>query len=225
MFYNSYFHFYVTIIAAFATIGGIFFALYQWISINKNNKRAIVNAIFEEIKMNLYVRSDNFFPQLRPKHYRFLYNELEKLKDSDFYPNPTDSEEVKKYLFKGLDMDINDDSLIWEPPYATLRYNAIEKALTSGVHRRQLKSRIYINIGRLYYSLRRDEGLIERFNKSEPFNVEKGKLWKKTGVRLNYLIWTHFRLCFLLVDLVITYPEGFFSDKNEFHKIKNAIYS
>jgi len=46
---------------------------------------------------------------------------------------------------------------------------------------------------------------------------------KNSGIKLEYLIWSHFRLYFTLLDLVLTYKLSFFSDRSEVLRIKNIV--
>jgi hypothetical protein len=218
----------VGLIASIATVVGLGVAIWQYLAIIYKQKRAYLNAIFDEIKINLDIRRGTFFPIELANDYSKLSAQLiNRRKDSAFfgYDNPTDSSATEAMLYQMLNFTLNPkaDGLPYANEYLPISNYAIKTALGSGLAHRLLPDRIVLNLGHLSYAIDRDTFRLKNFNDNvlKPMAIPAaGTPVPTMGFRTDYIDWVHFRSYFLLIDMVMTFGRKNFVDKTEYDRIK-----
>lgn len=189
---------------------------------------------YPENKLKIIVQEKvKEFKKILSKTDKMGINDFFDLKQTDFYPNPSDD----PYLLP----DTKEAKIFFEnfyPNFIKMKREAIlmpyqlfaiENAMKSGtiwnlIGRRQAK-----NLGHLYYSLQRMNIHKQRFSENKyPENwhkeyCQKLKLKRRCGfdqLIYEYWFWVHYRLWFLYIDLILCTPEKYIHNENV-EEIKN----
>lgn len=195
------------------TVVTLVLAFLQWQKNEKFQRIADVNGLLEELRYNINVLGGLFFTMDEKKFYTKLNFILKNLNKTLTYPNPSDSDEIKIYFFKLIDIKKYDEEFTSTGfQLVKLRNDFITSAISSKSYFNLEKSRIFMNLSHLNYSLMRYNIGIDAFN-TKKINFNK--------LQQEYIIWLHFRLHFMLIDLINQVSEFDFIDKEFIIKIKN----
>jgi hypothetical protein len=210
----------VNLVASIATVVGLGVAIWQYLSAISKQEKAYLNAIFDEIKINLRIRRREFFPAENESYYSQLYEtRLKGLPKDSEYENPTDGypgDQKRKELYAVLEIDPLADDLLNRYHLPISNY-AIKSVLANGFVYGLLPARIIINLGHLNYAIDRNNIRLKDFNK---LVSDKGLMVKSGGFLADYLDWVHFRSYFIMMDMVTSFGERSFVDKREYRRIK-----
>lgn len=197
------------------------FAVFSWWWARWNNKRALVNALFDEIRHNISLTA-YFIDGPRSADWKFLNEEIAKLGPNDVYPNPNDNDETLARLYErsfkhGPVFELTDCMKM-----LTMRNNCIESSLTSGVAINLLPYRIFRNLGHLDFSIRRFNGQVDAFNGWVSGGASLADVNTQfVHLRNEYKRWTHYRLFFMLIELARSVPTRYFYDRVAIDEILN----
>ena len=209
--------------APLATTLVLLFAIYQYVQVSRRNKIAMINSLFEAIKHNLSIRRRGLFFSDEPLSVAALGQIIKSLGKNDFYPNPTDSAEMRRRLYEAIGY-VDDDRLEYATKYMPLLVGSVRTAFESGYAHRILTKRIVLNLGHLHFGLERNNITLQSFNQLLS-NVVPSRDVLSGGFKDDYMKWVHFRQYFMLLDLVLSYPGKYFSDEKEYMRLKEAIDS
>lgn len=210
----------IKVVGSAATITGliwaIFWAIFGWNKNAFNRKKALVNALLQELRHNLSINENIFFKDPSSVELRYLYCRLDSLKKHDNYPNPTDGLELKHGYLRKNTFTWRAKGFPRSPLYfVSLEDQAKSRIVGSGEAIGLISDRIILNLGHLHYSVDRHN------NNVSGFNSEVDKLPKDTPmpaqfefVYQEYMNWTHYRLYFLMLDLLDSVPIKYFIDDN-----------
>ena len=115
--------------------------------------------------------------------------------------------------------------------YVNYQTPAIEKALASGVIWNLIGKRPAMNLGHLYYSLKRLNLQKRRFAEGKLPNNWEREWYKELGLKktthihqliFEYWRWVHFRLWFLYLDIALTSSKGYIYH-NDIYNIKSKF--
>lgn len=203
---------------SFLTIGGIVLAISQWMYNISVRQKTDLNGLLEEIHHNFNILG-NFFLRYENESLFFakIYQILPK-QNGLVYPNP-DNPNFNKEFFKDC-IQMQNSFPILPHKIFYLRKSFIEKAITSDNIFSLTKHRVFINLGHLYYSISRHNLNIEKYNS---INDNERKVKYLKNIRDEYYTWLHFRLSFILVDLIMNTNEKHFIDKEYVQYIKSHI--
>ena len=206
----------VTLFLSLITLSTLFLVFYQWRKDNKAQKLTDINLLFEELRHNINILNSIFVTYDRKIFYSFIANQLLTLAPRGIYPNPTDSDEQKKNLFNYVKRTDNfkKSNNIFSP-----RNNYIQNAITSKNIFNLNNQRIFLNLGHLDYSIKRHNYNIEQYNQL----TGNDKSNKYEVIQFEYIMWLHFRLHFMFVDLIINTPKSYFVDRDFINIIKEEI--
>jgi hypothetical protein len=201
----------------------------KWETEENNEVIAMVNALLEELHINFRITKSLFLKEMDWKAHYWLFCKLFD-KNNMEYPNPTDdfnetrNKTMRMYsIFFKCEHPKEEGLVDWEqwlehyqnkctyikyynkPQswfFVTLRTNALENILGSG-HFFALnipnRDRLFINIGQLHYSIQQRYNLyiknIDNIKKNDTTNFNNFAIKE-------YLLWTHFRLVFLILDIL-----------------------
>ncbi|KQC09657.1 MAG: hypothetical protein APR54_12565 [Candidatus Cloacimonas sp. SDB] len=206
---------------------GFFWGIFQWYWINRNEKIAIINALFVELKLNLNIR-ESFLNSNKAKKNEILlfinlYNILKNLNDDSYYPNPTDSDVIRDKLFDIVNYSNLNREIATNQYFFPLQNDIILNMLKSGKIKLYIKNRIFINLKDIFYSINRDKFNINMLNKE--IHNEKAFIEKidASSFYNEYFKWVFFRMMFLYIDLLTSYPINYFADKKEYKRVHNII--
>ncbi|MCJ7542629.1 MAG: hypothetical protein MUO88_23515 [Desulfobacterales bacterium] len=203
----------VYLFVALATITSIMIAYSQWLYEINFQRKSDINGLLEELRHNVNIMGDLFVNYNPDEFYPALFNEIERMGENKIYPNPSDSKEREGQLFKLISF-INVKVNFGLMP---LRNNFIENAISSKNIFSLSNNRIFLNLGHLHYSINRHNYYIKNFN-SDP-NPEPNQ--KEFGmIKEEYARWLHFRLHFMLADLILNTKTDDFIDKEYINRIK-----
>jgi len=213
----------LSIIASITTVIALGIALWQYCAVRSVQKKAFLNAIFDEIKHNLNIRRSLFFNIESNVEYSKLNKLMDDLPMNAAYDNPTDSQKKKFELYKMLNIDPSNDLLPYATKYLPINNNSIKTALSSGLAHRLLPDRIILNLGHLNYAIDRNRIRLESFNDLlDKMNIPpSGTMVPTMGFLSDYLDWVHFRTYFVLIDMVYSFKRREFVDKSEYDRIKS----
>lgn len=201
---------------SFLTIGGIIIAITQWMYNISVRRGTDLNGLLEEIHHNFNISGDLFLQYRNEALFFAKIHRLLQMQAELVYPNPDNVKFDNQYF--------NDCFHISNSPLPTgiikLRNSFVNHSITSDNIFSLTKQRIYINLGHLGYSVSRHNLNIDRFN-SIRNRLHKTQLL--VIVRKEYYTWVHFRLAFMLVDLVMNSKEKYFIDKEYVRRIKKYI--
>jgi hypothetical protein len=206
--------------APLATALALVFAVFQYVQISKRNKAALINSLFEALKHNLNIRRGLFFVDSAPA-IAALGKEIRSLGKDDFYPNPSDSTETRGRLYEAISY-VDNDKLEYATEYMPLLVGSAKSAFESGNGHRILTKRIMLNLGHLHFGLERNNIRLKSFNRLLA-NLVPATEVVTSGFKDDYMTWVHFRQYFVLLDLVMSYPASYFSDRGEYDKLKSAL--
>lgn len=200
---------YVSII----TVVTLVLAFMQWQKSEKFQRISDVNGLLEELRYNINVLGEIFFTINEKVFYTKLNSILSDLNNTLIYPNPSDSEETKDDLFKFINIQKYNGGLTSTNfQLIKLRNDFITSAISSKSYFNMEKSRIFMNLSHLNYSLMRYNIGIDAFNNK---NINLNMLQQE------YLVWLHFRLHFMLIDLINQVNEFDFIDNEYIQRIKS----
>ncbi len=191
------------------TIASFIFFYWQWQGAELDQRIAHINGLYEELSHNLRL-TDEFLEIIEQKDfYSKLNKEISKMKTELKYPSPCDLSKSKHDdLEKLVKRKCKSNSRGY---YFKLRNEFITSAISSKIYfSLKTDQRIFINIGHLNYSIMRFNSCIDRFN---------NKKMKFKELQNEYFEWVHFRLYFLLIDL-ISYAGENIIDKQSVKEIK-----
>jgi len=205
----------ITWIASIATIFALGWAVFTWRRNIYVNKISQINSLLQELRHNLSISENIFFKTASESESMYLYERLDELDDLSIYPNPSDCLEPEKHFLRK-------NTFIWRIPahprsplyFISLEEQAKSRVLESGAAVGLIGDRIILNLGHLHYSV------IRHNNNISSFNAEANTLPRDTAmpsqfdyVYNEYMTWTHYRLYFLMLDLIDSVPIKYFIDK------------
>jgi hypothetical protein len=193
------------------TVLTLIIALLQWHNNNKFQRIADVNGLFEELRYNLNIVSNIFCQIDESKFYFNLNKKLESI-NTIIYPNPSDSDKNKRELSQMIIIT----KLHTDLRFMKLRNDFITSAISSKSYYNLHKSRIFMNLSHLNYSIMRHNMNVDYHNNG---------LIPVTQLQSEYILWLHFRLNFMLIDLIKNVSEYDFIDKDYVRKIKKYFKS
>ncbi len=275
---------YVTSFGTIIALGTLIAIIIIEILRDKKNKKALLNALFDELKHNINLSfrfvakpTDDFIKEMcykleeiykkePPKFFKLfikkitsgyknflnkkslpsicsIFNEIDKLinyklyKTEKIYPYPSDEillsspENIEGRLFLN-----NFVPNLWNTDkrgtiYVNYQTSAIEKALASGVTWNLIGKRPAMNLGHLYYSLKKLDLQKKIFGEGKLLKNWKDEWCKELGLKktihihqliFEYWRWVHFRLWFLYLDIAITSSKGHIYH-NDIYNIKNKF--
>lgn len=203
----------VYLFVALVTVLSILAAYFQWQFELNFKRKSDINGLLEELRHNVNIVGDLFVTFNTQEFYQFIFKEINKMDNNKIYPNPTDSTERRDQLFKLISYNkkiVNSDIM-------PLRSNFIDNAISSQNIFALSNNRIFLNLGHLSYSIRRHNIYVNYYN-SDPRptpNEDEFKIIQK-----EYAMWLHFRLHFMLADLVMNTNSKYFIDKEYVQNIK-----
>ncbi len=139
--------------------------------------------------------------------------EIDKMDKNKIYPNPTDSTERRDQLLELITYN----NKIVNADLMPLRSNFIDNAISSQNIFALSNNRIFLNLGHLSYSIKRHNFYVNHFN-SDPNPIPDANEFKT--IQKEYALWLHFRLHFMLADLIINTNSKYFIDKEYVRNIK-----
>ncbi len=170
----------------------------------------LVNDNAEELRHNVNIIDGLFVNYKARVFYPFIFKEIDKMGNNKIYPNPSDLPDIKEQFYKVISFSNRSaDSNLLMP----LRSNFIDNAISSKNIFALSNNRIFLNLGHLSYSIRRHNIYINNFN-SDPNQKEYEK------IKEQYALWLHFRLHFMLADLISNTKSKYFIDKEYVNNIK-----
>lgn len=154
----------LTALSSMATLVALGTGIYEYKKRNKNNKIALINALFDMIKHNLNRSRIILFKDeyVNINEYLKLGNILNNLGKNDEYPDFEKLDNIDHSSFeseKKISMLINHDSI-----FLPLLSNSVNQIFQSGLGHQVLSPRIAINLGHLVYSLEIFNITIGRYN-------------------------------------------------------------
>ena len=202
---------YVSII----TVLSLLFAVYQWQSNNKNQRLADINCLLEELRHNVNILGELFLECDFKNLYKEISKEIDRMNDFKIYPNPTDNDSKQykydKYI-KYKNYNVED--------IVPIRCQFINTLLSSRQFYSITSKRIFLNLGHLKYSIDRHNTYVKQFNellsKSNRIPIFK-------TIQEEYYKWLHFRLHYLLIDLLKNINKGDVLDKDYFNEMMDKI--
>ena len=218
----------VYLFVALVTVLSVLVAYSQWQFELKFKRKSDINGLLEELRHNvniiggLFVNDnaeelrhnvniiDGLFVNYKARDfYPFIFKEIDKMGNNKIYPNPSDSPDIKEQLYKVISFS----NMPVVSNLMPLRSNFIDNAISSKNIFALSNNRIFLNLGHLSYSIRRHNIYINNFN-SDPNQKEY------ENVKEQYALWLHFRLHFMLADLILNTKNKDFIDKEYVNNIK-----
>jgi len=203
---------YVSII----TILSLLVVLIQWQKQEKSQRLSDINGLVEELKHNINILGNIFIECNYDEMYRAMSKELDKTEATAIYPNPTDGDwQTFKYIH-----------YIRKKP--SLRCTIVplrDQFINTIISSRQIfnidPQRIFLNIGHLKYSIDRHNRNIAENNKAR----DQEGLWiiAFDYAQEEYIKWLHFRLHYLLIDIMKNVTEKDIIDKRYYDEIIKKI--
>jgi len=224
---------YLISIAAIANIIAVIIATYtlkvaisQWREAEFSKKRAVVNAIFEELRNNLKGR-ESFVAKDRSSYIDMVKPVYSELNTTDRYhkyledQNNIDSVLSERFTASPNMIDFSGAEVFVIQP---LKYSMIENAINSGWVANLLSDRIFLNVNSILSRLQKDARLVHNCN----------EIMKKTPTQANfidiynfyrdeYLHRIHLYLYLLMIDMVENIEKKYFIDKNFVREIQNSL--
>jgi hypothetical protein len=202
----------LNLFVSFTTIVSVFLFLLQWLIVNKREKISYINVLIEELHHNLNIAGQYYYSYDEKETFKSIYNKLKSLNKYSIYPNPTD-QNVTGFCFRNLVVK----NALTNPPSTIikLKNKCISSLVTNGSFFSHFSNkRIFINVGHLDYS-------IDRYNKLvDDYNNNKIKI---SILQDEYFSWVHYRLLFLLTDIVTDICKNDVIDKKYYDKILKYI--
>ncbi len=205
---------YVSII----TILSLLVVLIQWQKVDRRQRLSDINGLIEESKHNINILGNLFIECNYDKMYKAMNVELDKMDAIAIYPNPTDSDgrnfEYMRYIQK--------NECMRRCTIVPLRDQFINTIISS----RQIfdikPQRIFLNIGHLKYSIDRHNRNITEYNK---LIDKQEELWRIafSDIQEEYINWLHFRLHYLLIDILKNVSKNDIIDKNFYNDVMKKI--
>ena len=186
----------------------LIFVYLQWHYNSQFQKISEINGLLEELRHNINL-SKRYCDIIEKPFYYEVYKEIQKFHDNTVYPT---------HLHRSLNFFkfIQINPLAPPEPYVKLRNDFISSAISSRSYFHIKKHRIFLNLGHLNYSILRHNRNIERYlNNSSEFTFR--------NLQEEYLDWLHFRLHFMLIDLINNVNEMEIIDKEYINKIKSYL--
>ena len=203
----------VYLFVALVTVLSILTAYFQWQFELNFKRKSDINGLLEELKHNVNIIGDLFVIFNARDFYPFIFKEIGKMGNNKIYPNPTDSIERREQLFKFISYS----NKIIDSDLMPLRSNFIDYAISSQNIFALSNNRIFLNLGHLSYSIRRHNFYVNNFN-SDPNPIPNQNEFKI--IQKEYALWLHFRLHFMLADLILNTKSKYFIDKEYVENIK-----
>lgn len=196
----------VFLFVSLVTILSILAAYFQWQFELNFKRKSDINGLLEELRHNVNIAGDLFVTFNSKEFYQFIFQEIDKMDKNKIYPNPTDSTERRDQLLKLITFNkkmVNNDLM-------PLRSNFIDNAISSQNIFALSNNRIFLNLGHLSYSIKRHNFYVNHFN-ADPNPIPDENEFRI--IQNEYALWLHFRLHFMLADLIINTNSSFFIDK------------
>jgi len=209
----------IHIFVSFATVGSIFLAYKQWRQELEFQKKTDINGLFEELRHNINIINETYLSFDKKVFFKSLSKQLDMMGDKKIYTNPTDSKELQNKMWDEF-IKKEMPKTRWKLRYMPLRDTYIQKAVSSKNIFSLSNNRIFLNLGHLYFSITRYNFNIATFNSIE---IEKDGREFFNHMRNEYVLWLHFRLFFMYIDLIKNTPTSYFVDDQEIENIKNLI--
>jgi hypothetical protein len=198
------------------TVVSLILFYWRWQTENQAQKIADINGFCEELRHNINL-TEQFIDYDKHNFYTKIYTEISQMEKEKClkYPSPCD------FYFTFPDKYKEYTNLVNFKPTPTidfkflkLRNDFITSAISSKTYFSLNSQRIFLNIGHLNYSITRYNLNIEMFNNNT---------LAFTGLQQDYFLWLHFRLHFILIDLILCIDSGIFIDKKYINEIKGYI--
>ncbi len=199
----------VYLFVALVTVLSVLVAYSQWQFELKFKRKSDINGLLEELRHNVNIIDGLFVNYKARDFYPFIFKEIDKMGNNKIYPNPSDSPDIKEQLYKVISFS----NMPVVSNLMPLRSNFIDNAISSKNIFALSNNRIFLNLGHLSYSIRRHNIYINNFN-SDPNQKEY------ENVKEQYALWLHFRLHFMLADLILNTKNKDFIDKEYVNNIK-----
>ncbi len=196
----------VYLFVALATILSILAAYFHWQFELNFKRKSDINGLLEELRHNVNIVGNLFVTFNSKEFYQYIFEEIDKMDKNKIYPNPTDSTERRDQLLRLITYN----NEIVHGDLMPLRSNFIDNAISSQNIFALSNNRIFLNLGHLSYSIKRHNFYVNHFN-SDPNPFPDVNEFKT--IQNEYALWLHFRLHFMLADLVINTDSRYFIDK------------
>jgi hypothetical protein len=213
---------YVKPLSSIVTLIALIWAIVSWRLNIKRSKKAMINALFEEIRHNLVIVQSVFVNEPTTDELNYLHKRLNESGKKAIYPNPTDSKEAQEVMIDGRYFkrypDLKENAYLVE-----MRMNSLQDIVARGDAVHLLDKRLFLNIHHLFYSIGRYNVFVHRFNAK----VEKKVSGEEVNMNLvfdhgrgDYMMWLHYRLWFTLLDLIKSVPSNMIIDTEFVNKYR-----
>lgn len=197
------------------TVISLILFYWRWQTDNQAQKIADMNGLCEELRHNLNI-TDQFLDYDKNIFYSTIKKEISKLNMNDLkkYPSPCDFQNNPSQYNELKNLVTFKSAPSTSVNYFKLRNDFVNSAISSKTYFSLNNQRIFLNLGHLNYSIMRHNLNIEKFNSN---------LLSFNDLQNEYFLWVHFRLHFVLIDLLLSADTGVFIDKGYIDEIKSFM--